>query len=319
MMFSSFRKFSPSTFRSILMDNTNRDGLPIFLYAICGAAFGALFPICAYVIHSRFTGNSFWQTILDHENGVFFVVDLAPLILGAFAIAIGVRENRIKRLAQDKTRSRLEEAELVGGYGSWEMDIQSSTVKWSKGLYKLYGIDPSQPPSYDEFMKIVHPDDREAAMNNAARIFSERPSKFTNELRIITRDTGETRYYRSQGELVVNQLSGADKIVGTTHDVTEVTEARIAALEVTKLNAELEAINAMAVMYKHEINNPLAIAIGSLEVLDESLRGHPSIERSHRALLRIADLIKRSGDVSESGQFEFVSYANTDVKMLKIT
>ncbi len=76
--------------------------------------------------------------------------------------------------------------------------------------------------------------------------------------------------------------------------------------EMAKLQ-ELAALDAMIATYNHEINNPLAIAIGYLEQQDlNSVR-----EKLSSSMWRIADIVKKIKTVSEKKEIEYQSYAGT--------
>lgn len=299
------------------MAPSNLVNLPKLKFAIFGLVFGTMFPIAAYILDAAHTNQSVWSTFLLHENPAFVITDLAPFVLGVFAYVIGLRDSRLKALTEDRTRARLEEAELVGQYGSWEMDLQTFEVKWSNGLYHLYGLDPSHPPSYEKFLEIVHPDDRELVQQNTDKVTREKPATFENEVRIIARDTGSIRHFRSRGAFI-NQSSNGWKIVGTTHDVTELVEAKRLAFETLKAKSELEAVSALIVTYKHEINNPLAIAMTSLELIEDNVRNHRNIVRASSALLRISEILKSADQIVRDNSIEYAAYANSDIKMVRL-
>jgi PAS domain S-box-containing protein len=45
---------------------------------------------------------------------------------------------------------RLAEAERLAGIGSFEWRVSDSALRWSRGTYRLFGVDPSSPPVNDE-------------------------------------------------------------------------------------------------------------------------------------------------------------------------
>lgn len=77
---------------------------------------------------------------------------------------------------------------------------------------------------------------------------------------------------------------------------------------------ETSALNAMIVTYNHEINNPLTIALGylnlPLEKLDEEKK-----QKCINALIRIADIVKK---IENLDNLEMVSYPG-DSKMVNIS
>lgn len=78
---------------------------------------------------------------------------------------------------------------------------------------------------------------------------------------------------------------------------------------------ELKALTAMASTFDHEINNPLAIALGSL---DRVCLDPKSMERLRAALWRIADIVKLINAVGKGGSIEFDPSAQGSGAMIKI-
>ena len=103
----------------------------------------------------------------------------------------------------------------------------------------------------------------------------------------------------------------------------DIASARInTQLELLKLNkdnirkSELEAIKAMVVTYNHEINNPLAIALGHLEEFQIDPKPD-TLERVHGALLRIGDITQKIREVTKEEDISFAHYSK-GTKMIKV-
>jgi PAS domain S-box-containing protein len=50
-------------------------------------------------------------------------------------------------------------AEEVAGVGYWHVDAATRVITWSEGLFRLYGLTPSNFPDFGTLMGAVHPDD----------------------------------------------------------------------------------------------------------------------------------------------------------------
>src|SRR6185503_710362 len=56
----------------------------------------------------------------------------------------------------------LNEAQHIAQIGSWEWDVARNNTSWSAALYSIYGIQAKDlVPSYEGYLALVHPDDRE--------------------------------------------------------------------------------------------------------------------------------------------------------------
>ena len=147
-------------------------------------------------------------------------------------------------------------AEIVGNFGSWQLNIDNNTYIFSDNEYRLLGHLPQEfEASLEEFLKFVHPEDLEFVIEKTKNMSSDTNlAPFT--YRIIRKD-GQIRYFRGLGRVVEN-ASGQKTFIGTTSDVTEeiydkkIIEDRNRELETT--NKELTAFNYIA---SHDLQEPL--------------------------------------------------------------
>ena len=122
-----------------------------------------------------------------------------------------------------ESRKRLAEAERVAQIGSWEWDIGEDRVRWSDGLFHIYGM------ALEEFDSTraggaeqrVYPDDRQRVHDTLEKALAER-SSFTLEYRALRAD-GRVRTLRSRGETVVDEAGRPIRMVGIAQDITEAT------------------------------------------------------------------------------------------------
>ena len=129
-------------------------------------------------------------------------------------------EEQVRRNAEELQRSEffLAEGQRLGHMGSWAFDA-NGFYYWSPELFRMHGLDPaSKPPSVQEYLDGVHPQDREFMANLINGIFAE-ASPFDATKRIV-RPNGEVRYIRCVGVPVVENQS-LKKFVGSAIDVTE--------------------------------------------------------------------------------------------------
>lgn len=80
-------------------------------------------------------------------------------------------------------------------------------------------------------------------------------------------------------------------------------------------NKQIATINTMVTTLNHEINNPLAIAIGNLTIARNQL-DLDKVNKALGALDRITDIVKKIEKIS-NGEMEEVSYS-TSINMYKI-
>jgi len=129
-------------------------------------------------------------------------------------------EEQFHRKAEELQRSEfyLAEGQRFAHMGSWAFDPDGFSY-WSPELFRMYGLDPaSKPPSVQEYLDCVHPQDRES-MGDLIKGILAKASPFDATKRIV-RPNGEVRYIRSVGVPVVENQT-LKKYVGSALDVTE--------------------------------------------------------------------------------------------------
>jgi len=105
------------------------------------------------------------------------------------------------------------EAQRLARTGGWALNAAGFDY-WSPQLFEIYGLKSGdKPPTIPEYMKLVHPEDRDFVAEEVRRMFSEhRGFDFTKR---IVRPAGDTRYVRCVG------VPAGNGFVGTGIDVTE--------------------------------------------------------------------------------------------------
>lgn len=124
--------------------------------------------------------------------------------------------------------------EALSNLGSWEVDLQTHKSTWSQQSYKIYGFELGEiEPSLEFFFSRIHPDDLASAKSTLQKTIEARaPRSF--KCRIIKKD-GSIRYVLLNGEVIYNQQQQPLKLIGTTQDITETTQAQLQAEEFSHL------------------------------------------------------------------------------------
>jgi PAS domain S-box-containing protein len=129
-------------------------------------------------------------------------------------------EEQFRHNAEELQRSEfyLAEGQRLAHIGSWAFD-PDGFYYWSPELFRMHGLDPgSKPPSVQEYLDRVHPQDRESMADLIKGILVE-AAPFDATKRIV-RPNGEVRYIRCVGAPVV-ESQRLKKYVGSAIDVTE--------------------------------------------------------------------------------------------------
>jgi PAS domain S-box-containing protein len=184
---------------------------------------------------------------------------------------------RLKRTEQRLRRSEqlMVDTQGVAHLGTWEWDIREPTAVWSEELYRIYGLTPeTYTPSYEAYLQMVHPDDRQRVIDATNRVFHEHVS-YSHDERIFRPD-GSMRYLHTWAHPVLDENGTLVRLVGVCQDITDQKEAET---QVRELNLDLERrvaertrtieqslrdVEAFNAMVSHDLRAPLqVIAMGN--------------------------------------------------------
>ena len=117
-------------------------------------------------------------------------------------------------------REMLKRAQALAGIGSFDWNPTTDTTIWSDEMYRILGYEPQAvEPSYDNFIRNVHPDDRELIeVRFAAAIGRNEPYDY--EFRVV-QPNGNLRYITVQAELTRNDRGEIVAFRGVNQDITE--------------------------------------------------------------------------------------------------
>jgi PAS domain S-box-containing protein len=119
----------------------------------------------------------------------------------------------------EKSEFYLAEAEHLGHIGCWVFSAEKGFEYWSRELLQIHGLDPiSEAPSSEEYLKLIHPDDREFITSLMMQVRRGEVPEFDVTKRIVRPD-GQTRHVRSVGRSILDK--GELKRIGVGIDVTE--------------------------------------------------------------------------------------------------
>jgi len=149
-----------------------------------------------------------------------------------------ITERKAAEQLQRERETVLLQAQRLAKLGSWRWTSTTRRSEWSEETCRLFGVDTSQPfVTDDDFMRFVHPDDRERVMQmHLDALAGLQP--YDVEYRAIT-PTGKVHTLHARAEVMRDGGGEAQTMVGTLLDVTE----RVAAeAELTRHRDHLEKL-----------------------------------------------------------------------------
>lgn len=115
-----------------------------------------------------------------------------------------------------ESRQDLAHAQIVGQIGSWRMNVTCNKLIWSEENHRIFGIPRTTSMTYEKFLAIVHPDDREYVdrMWQAAL----RGEPYDIEHRLVV--AGKVKWVREKAVLEFDNKGNLLGGFGITEDVT---------------------------------------------------------------------------------------------------
>ena len=115
--------------------------------------------------------------------------------------------------------ARLQTAHRIAGLGSWEAELRDPPVLyWSPETYEIAGWPADEPPSFEGFVRLVHPDDRPAFLDaRSAALAGDRP--YAIDVRIVRHD-GALRHLHVAARILRDDDGTPRRLIGAVQDRT---------------------------------------------------------------------------------------------------
>ena len=185
------------------------------------------------------------------------------------------------RESDQRLRIALDSAYLI----SFEWDIQRNEVhRFVSDAPALEPTSDEKPGTFEDVLKVVHPDDRELFKNNVEAALDREDGEYENEFRLMHSDC-EVIWLYERGRVERDAAGQPVRLIGLSQNITlrkkaelDLGEAKAAAEEANRAKSEFLA------NMSHEIRTPMTVFLSALEHLSE-IDKNPQ----HQKLLQMAD------------------------------
>ena len=231
-----------------------------------------------------FTGRGREEVAIEAlNNGADFYLQKGGNPGTQFAeLANAVRQLAGRKRAESavrKSEEMLHKAGNLAHLGSWEFDHLTGRLTWSEVTYRIFGLDPGEPPTYEEFLAKVHPDDRTKVDTMYFATVAGGKDGYEVEHRILRGSTGEVRHLIERCE---HQRDESGRIVHSLGMVHDITERKLAELELLSRHEELQAAYVQLASMEGELR-------ASFDDLAESQHRLQASEERYRRLAENAE------------------------------
>lgn len=218
-----------------------------------------------------------WIHVMTRGRSLKEAFSESRQLTGIFMDISNLEENRI---ALEKAQESLEQAELTGRFGSWELDLRTYRGRWSKGHNALFDFDSSSIDArFDVFLSSLVPEDRHIPSKVITDVVQNGMRSFCIFYRIRLKD-GSLRHIKSLGKVETDDKNTPIKILGTVQDITELKqmEEQLIASREEALSAARTKSSFLANM-SHEIRTPMNGIIGMSNLLLASTKDTVFLEK----------------------------------------
>jgi PAS domain S-box-containing protein len=162
--------------------------------------------------------------------------DESGKIIGVFAAARDITEQKKAEQTLRENEARLKEAQRIAHLGHWELDLGKNVLYWSDEVYRIFGLAPQEfGATYEAFLEYVHPDDR--GYVNAAYTDSVRnKTGYDIEHRVLLKN-GEVKHVNERCNTEYDDRGNPLRSIGTVLDITRLKRTEE---ELHRVNADLD-------------------------------------------------------------------------------
>jgi len=188
-----------------------------------------------------------------------------------------------------ESEARLRLALDVAQMGVWERDVATSRVQGMVPGDSGGELVPLAFDTYDGFLALVHPEDRERVRRTHADAF-EQGSDSTVEYR-MTDGQGGWRFRQATARLLCGPDGRPSRVLGVTRDITE----RVTREETLRQAQKMEAVGQLAGGIAHDFNNLLTIIAGGVRFARDEA---PVDSPIHEELGAVEDAAERAAQLT---------------------
>lgn len=267
-----------------------------------------------------------WSGVIQNKakNGDYYFVHsiITPTLdsHGEVDGYVAIRFEITKEIYLQKDLNRifriLNETNAIAKVGGWELIVETGELNWTDETFKILEVEKKhdQKPMLPEGLELFIPEHK-PIIDEAVKRGIEFGEPYSLELQAQTAKgnvlwvyTNGRAHYKN-GKVV--------KLSGTIQDIDEKKKAEMALEKeraISAQNAKLATLGELSAGVAHEINNPLAIAMGCLSMLEKN-KDDP--EKYNKKLGLIEKSCKRIQKITK-GMLKFSRQGDKEIKPISI-
>ena len=207
--------------------------------------------------------------------------------------------------ALKRSENKLRMAMRTSRIGSFEYDVATGLIEWDDLLREIWGLPNHVRPSMERFLERLHPEDRSATQEAIGlALDSKGDREYHSVYRVINAATGAEKWLEASGQVLFD-TNVPKKMIGMAIDISERKKLEDSLRQAVKeLQAADQSKNEFLSILGHELRNPLAALLNSLEVLAAENPEQPDLfkvmEHSVDTMSRLLDDLLDLNRVSQN-------------------
>ena len=214
---------------------------------------------------SAFTAS---YSVLTHKGNRKVISTRGKLVLSTEGVVekvvgsmLDITEDVARQEALETYKRNMDEKEQFLDFGSWEDDLKDGSIKWSDGMYRLFGYEPKEYAGLlridkDLYRKHVQGDDWERSVHIRNEAVNNK-DEFSTEFNITT-TAGVSKRLQTFAKVIRNENGEAIRVIGTTRNITQLRayERNLESI-VNDLNRSNKDLEEFAYIASHDLQEPL--------------------------------------------------------------
>lgn len=217
---------------------------------------------------------------------------------GTAGLQIDITALKETQQALIESQQRLARAQRIAGVGDVEHDLAAGKVTFSDHAYEIYGLAKGNPPRWEEFLTLIHPEDRERVAAAVGRMRKGLDAPIV-EYRIVRPD-GQLRHLLRENETIRDRSGKVVRVASTVQDITELRQSQERERDLhsqLQHRQKLEALGTLAGGIAHDMNNTLvpilALSKRAMTHAEAGSRERINLEIIYHASEHARDLVKQ--------------------------
>jgi PAS domain S-box-containing protein len=232
---------------------------------------------------------------LRSVNGYWWDSRLVPVrdageVVFMLVSSTDVTQKKAQEQALRERESSARLSLLASGVGTWTWWLGRNELIWDDALCAIFGVEPKNAPrSREEYLALVHPEDRAEATETIARYVET--GVYDGMAYRIVRPDGAVRHMIAKGLVQFDEQGKIEALRGGVLDVTERKE-----LEANLAQAQrIQAVGRLTAGIAHNLNNALSVILPNVAECRELATGQIAerLADVEHASMRSAEMVRQ--------------------------